>query len=96
MGNRCNGCETQKGNLAQIPFVVYEANEQRHRKRENRLLFIIIFLITAFIISNAVLLFHKQKGEEYPERDNISDASILIDNDGEFINGQEQYYFEKS
>lgn len=27
MDNRCSGCEPQKGSLAQIPLVVYEATE---------------------------------------------------------------------
>ena len=87
MDNRCNGCETQKGSLAQIPFVAYEASEQQHRKRENKLLFIIIFLITALIFSNAVWFFYKQTGTECSEKNTIEKALTLSDNDGDFEYG---------
>lgn len=91
MGNRCNGCESQKGTLAQIPFVAFEANEQRHRKRENKLLFIIIFLITALIFSNAVWFFYKQTGTECSEKNTIEKALTLSDNDGDLRYGNRIY-----
>lgn len=91
MDNRCNGCESQKGTLAQIPFVAFEANEQRHRKMENRLLFIIIFLITALIISNAVWFFYKQTGAESSERNTVSKTLTISDNDGDLRYGNRIY-----
>lgn len=95
MGNRCNGCETQKGTLAQIPFAVFEANEQRHRKMENRLLFIIIFLITALIISNAVWFFYKQTGAESSERNTVSKTLTISDNDGDLRYGNRIYWIKE-
>lgn len=52
MNVQCEGCAPKKTSLAQVPYVVLEATEQRHQKRESKLFFLIIALIIIIFASN--------------------------------------------
>lgn len=73
---RCNGC----GDQNTIPFVAFEASEQRHERKERSFFIIILVLIGMLVLSNLAWLVYNSQFEEVA----ISE-DVLVEADGDGV-----------
>lgn len=85
MGKECNNCGKIDPN-ASIPFAAFEANEQRHERKERNFFIVILVLIGLLVLSNlAWLLYESQvKVVEETYQEVVQDAD---NGDNNFIGG---------
>lgn len=55
--NECRACKNEKKELETIPYIVHESEMVRNEMREKRILWVMIALAAAFVISNAIWIF---------------------------------------
>lgn len=73
---RCNGC----GDQNTIPFVAFEASEQRHERKERNFFIIILVLIGMLVLSNLTWLVYNSQFEEVAVSEDV-----LVEADGDGI-----------
>ena len=90
MSKTCNSCKT---NEATIPYVVYEANEVRHERREKRYVWLIAILIFLLVGTNIGWLIYESQFETVEEsttitQENEDGYNNYIGNDGDINYGE--------
>lgn len=89
MSKTCNSCKT---NEATIPYVVYEANEVRHERREKRYVWLIAILIFLLVGTNIGWLIYESQFEVVQEstitQENEDGYNNYIGNDGDINYGE--------
>lgn len=85
MGKECNNCGRIDPN-ASIPFAAFEANEQRHERKERNFFIVILVLIGLLVITNLAWLLYEAQFEVVEEtyQEVVQDADMGENN---FIGG---------
>lgn len=91
MSKECNNCGRIDPN-ASIPFAAFEANEQRHERKERNFFVVILVLIGLLVLSNLAWLLYESQFEVVEETETITQESEsgdinYIGNDGDILNG---------
>lgn len=86
---RCNGCGEQNT----IPFVAFEASEQRHERKERNFFIIILVLVGMLVLSNLAWLVYNSQFDiveetEVVTQENENGVNNYIGEDGEIVNGE--------
>lgn len=68
MSKVCNGCKPPD-DMASVPFVVFEAERERHRREKKRLIMLIAVLTAALLAINAVWLVQARNENKQLERE---------------------------
>lgn len=85
MGKECNSCGKIDPD-ASIPFAAFEANEQRHERKERNFFVVILVLIGLLVLSNLAWLVYNSQFEVVEEtyQEVVQDADTGENN---FIGG---------
>lgn len=85
MAKECNNCGRIDPN-ASIPFAAFEANEQRHERKERNFFIVILVLIGLLVLSNLAWLLYESQVEVVEEtfQEVVQDAD---NGDNNFIGG---------
>lgn len=85
MEKECNNCRIIDPN-ASIPFAAFEANEQRHERKERNFFVVILVLIGLLVLTNLAWLLYQSQFEVVEEtyQEVVQDAD---DGDNNFIGG---------
>ena len=89
MAKTCNSC---KADETTIPYVVYEANEMRHERREKRYVWLIAILIFLLVGTNIGWLIYESQFEVVQDttitQENENGYNNYIGNDGDINYGK--------
>lgn len=88
MGKECNNCGRIDPN-ASIPFVAFEANEQRHERKERNFFIVILVLIGLLVLSNLAWLLYESQFEVVEESETYSISQESEGDANSIINGGE-------
>lgn len=88
MGKECNNCGKIDPN-ASIPFAAFEANEQRHERKERNFFIVILVLIGLLVLSNLAWLLYQSQFEVVEETETYSISQESEGDANSIINGGE-------
>lgn len=88
MGKECNSCGKIDPN-ASIPFAAFEANEQRHERKERNFFVVILVLIGLLVLSNLAWLLYEAQFEVVEETETYSISQESEGDANSIINGGE-------
>lgn len=88
MSKECNNCGRIDPN-ASIPFAAFEANEQRHERKERNFFVVILVLIGLLVLSNLAWLLYESQFEVVEETETYSISQESEGDANSIINGGE-------
>ena len=88
MSKECNNCGKIDPN-ASIPFAAFEANEQRHERKERNFFVVILVLIGLLVLSNLAWLLYESQFEIVEETETYSISQESEGDANSIINGGE-------
>lgn len=97
MSKICNSCGTNE-NMSKVTMssADWQLNEQRHERREKRLVWVIVLLIVLLVGSNLAWTIYENQFEDVTKTEEIivdaedNGVANYIGNDGDIYNGEDK------